>query len=459
MIPTLAVVGHPNKGKSSIVATLSENADIKISPIPGTTQSADHYTLKIGADVLYDLIDTPGFQRAAQLHNWLVAHSTDASDRAELVRRFVLDHRDDPKFMDECTLLTPILQGAGILYVVDGSKPYGPEYELEMDVLRWTGQPRMALMNMIGEADYRESWRAGLGQYFSIVREFDAQKASFDQRLGLLQAFSELQEEWRTPLVRAVETLKNERTRQLQQSGEIIADMLQTALVAKVDRPIGESEDVNKLMPGLSEKLQTLVRGVESEAQKEVQRAYRHESTDVSRSQLEWVTSDIFTAQTWQLFGLSKLQLVTTGAASGAIAGGSLDLLLGGTSMLMGTVIGTVIGSVSAWFGGPELAKINVLGSTLGGETATAGPIKDPNLPWVLLGRACLHHALISERNHAARNQVIADLDRDREFFDFLTTKRRGEIERVFSRIRKGDAGMREELQPLVVDVLTIYQS
>ena len=35
--PVFAIVGHPNKGKSSIVATLAEDDDVAISPRPGTT--------------------------------------------------------------------------------------------------------------------------------------------------------------------------------------------------------------------------------------------------------------------------------------------------------------------------------------------------------------------------------------------------------------------------------------
>ena len=36
--PVFAVVGHPNKGKSSIVATLSQNDAIAIALEPGTTR-------------------------------------------------------------------------------------------------------------------------------------------------------------------------------------------------------------------------------------------------------------------------------------------------------------------------------------------------------------------------------------------------------------------------------------
>ena len=39
-VPRFAVVGHPNKGKSSIVATLAEDDAVQISPLPGTTAAS-----------------------------------------------------------------------------------------------------------------------------------------------------------------------------------------------------------------------------------------------------------------------------------------------------------------------------------------------------------------------------------------------------------------------------------
>ena len=42
MTPVFAVVGHPNKGKSSIVSTIAQKDNIAISPRSGTTQDTQH---------------------------------------------------------------------------------------------------------------------------------------------------------------------------------------------------------------------------------------------------------------------------------------------------------------------------------------------------------------------------------------------------------------------------------
>jgi len=87
--PVFAVVGHPNKGKSSIVATLSQNDAIAIALEPGTTRRSHAYPLQVDGQVLYTLVDTPGFQRPRRVLEWLEAHSVSASDRAAAVAAFV----------------------------------------------------------------------------------------------------------------------------------------------------------------------------------------------------------------------------------------------------------------------------------------------------------------------------------------------------------------------------------
>src|SRR5690606_20258543 len=101
-LPRFAIVGHPNKGKSSIVATLAEDEGVGISPRPGTTTRATVYPMRLDGQGLYELIDTPGFQRAREVLVWLESREGGAGTRAETVRAFLDEHRDDPRFRDEC---------------------------------------------------------------------------------------------------------------------------------------------------------------------------------------------------------------------------------------------------------------------------------------------------------------------------------------------------------------------
>ena len=205
--PVFVVVGHPNKGKSSIVATLAQDDRVEIAPDPGTTTHSRYFPMRVDGRVLYTLVDTPGFQRPRDVLRWLQQHETSVVDHPTLVQRFVEQHAGTSQYDAECRLLQPIIAGGGILYVVDGSVPFGSEYEPEMEILRWTGRSSMALINPIGQERYIEQWEAALGQYFKIVRVFNAMTAEFEKRLELLRAFGQLHEDWRQPMEVAVSGL------------------------------------------------------------------------------------------------------------------------------------------------------------------------------------------------------------------------------------------------------------
>ena len=73
-VPMFAVVGHPNKGKSSIVATLAGDDSVRIGADPGTTSRCRHYPMRVDGEVLYALVDTPGFQRPHKALEWMEEH-------------------------------------------------------------------------------------------------------------------------------------------------------------------------------------------------------------------------------------------------------------------------------------------------------------------------------------------------------------------------------------------------
>ena len=130
MTPIFAVVGHPNKGKSSIGATLAQDDSVAISAESGTTRKNQSLDVQVG-NSHYTLVDTPGFQRPTRALNWLQDHANTAEKRQDAVQQFVVDADCAKQFPDEVELLTPIINGAAILYVVDGSRPMGRSTRLK----------------------------------------------------------------------------------------------------------------------------------------------------------------------------------------------------------------------------------------------------------------------------------------------------------------------------------------
>ena len=112
-IPTFAILGHPNEGKSSVVSTLAEDDSVRISPVPGETRHCRQYPVAVDGTEIIRFIDTPGFQQPRQTLKWLAAH--DGPDR-RMLADFIAAHQTNPDFTDECELLSPLKEGAGIIF-------------------------------------------------------------------------------------------------------------------------------------------------------------------------------------------------------------------------------------------------------------------------------------------------------------------------------------------------------
>ncbi|SDW76981.1 GTPase/DUF3482 domain-containing protein [Marinobacter mobilis] len=453
--PTFAVVGHPNKGKSSIVATLSQNDSIAIALEPGTTRHSQAYDLTVDGDVLYTLVDTPGFQRPRQLLAWLEAHSLSASDRAETVAAFVNQHRDDPRFHDECELLTPLVEGAGIIYVVDGSVPYSAENESEMEILRWTGRPSLALINSIGADDYSEHWQSALGQFFQVVRKFDAVRAPFNQHLSLLKAFGQLEPAWEQVLDSAVLHLSGQRAQRKSQTARLIATALEEMMAWQEKRtltaPQSEAHARDTLAEQLRQRWYQHQRKREQSLRLAIEALYQHHRVQRQEAELRWHSEhDLFSEGSRQAWGVSRTYLTTAGFGAGAIGGAGLDAITLGSSLGTGALVGGLIGAAGSYFYGDRLTlpvlKIGALRHGL--QTASFGPVQDSQFGYVVLGRAVDHWWHIAHRNHAGRDPL--DLEpSDSHWLDQLDSPHRQVIHRALTRCRKQRALSSEQRQQL----------
>jgi hypothetical protein len=84
------------------------------------------------------------------------------------------------------------------------------------------------------------------------------------------------------------------------------------------------------------------------------------------------------------------------------------------------------------------------------------GPVKAPNFPWVLLGRAWLHHQLVAERNHAHREAISLAVQGEQNLMDALPDSLARSLGRAFARLerRADDPEFRAELAALIERVL-----
>jgi hypothetical protein len=396
--------------------------------------------MRVDGEVLYELVDTPGIQRARAVLDWLNEHCGSAAARPETVRKFVEQHAQDPHFKGEYELLKPISEGAGIIYVVDGSCPFGADYEAEMEILRWAGRPSLALINPIDNQDFIDEWTAGLGQFFQTVRVFDAHRAEITKQMDILTLFGHLDADWREPLERAVEVLRSERQLQHQSASVIIADFLIASLDYSVEKSIPDGFPEKPVQKTLFTRYKHHLVKREQQCRRQIEELFYYSDIDKSEEGLGLEESDLFNVEDWYLWGLSKRSMITVASSVGGIAGGSAGLVLdagsggflGGLGTLVSGAGGALTGGIGAWRYADKIGKMKVKGVPTGGKSITYGPSRNINFPFVLLGRALLHLFSVCKRTHASR----IEMDLNQPLLEDLTDKERRQLGKIFDDIR-----------------------
>jgi predicted GTPase len=192
-VPEFAIIGHPNEGKSSVLSTLAEDDRVRISPIPGETTDVQSFPVTIDGKEIIRFVDTPGFQNPRQTLTWMQNYAGPAN---QLLPAFIAAHRDDPDFRDDCSLLAPIAAGAGVIFVVDGSRPLRNMDKVEMEILRLTGAPRLAVINSKGEDTlYLDHWHSEFRRHFNAIRVFNSSRANYAQRIELLESLKAIDQQ------------------------------------------------------------------------------------------------------------------------------------------------------------------------------------------------------------------------------------------------------------------------
>ena len=470
-IPTFAVVGRVNKGKSSVIASLIEDDGVKISPRPGTTTECVEYAVEAEGRVLFRVIDTPGFEDAPKALHWIKQREVTAADRAGRIQELLQELEGTDELVQERKLLTPILGGAAILYVVNGDEPYRRNYETEMEILRYTGQPAMALINRSEHGRYVDEWERALNQYFKLVRTFDAHHVSWDDRRRLLEAFVVLEPSWEAKLNQAIELLDAEQERRLLRVASIITKLLVDTLTLHLTVLIPHDTTLELETKRLEGGFHDELRKREARAHRQIGEVYLHSlgqwspETDIELDE----EADLFAKETWQVMGLSPRALLALTTATGAVAGGTVDAMTGFSSFLTGTVLGGLGGlgvgvyELTRRFASASNLReraADALRGSRDGEWIRVGPHPSTNFPFVLLSRAVNHFDRVRAWSHAKR-ELPALAPSTASVVDQLDASSRKKLNKLFSAIRKKYRDVpndtRRQLNEAVYEVLATH--
>ncbi|EGV28680.1 GTP-binding protein HSR1-related protein [Thiorhodococcus drewsii AZ1] len=461
-IPQLAIMGHPNAGKSSVVATLTENDRIAIDKRAGTTTSSDVYPVVIDGRNVIEFIDTPGFQNPNAILEWF---QNNEQENQDLARAFIKAFGADELYSHDCALLEPVANGAGIILVVDGSKRIKEKDRVEIELLRLTARPRMAVLNnLTSQTRYMDQWQDALSKAFNSVRIFNAHRATYAERIKLLNALKSIDQRWEPLVQEAVDAFTNDWERRTDQAVTTILDLLKQALTYKVSRTVKDSKIIfqsgrDRIKAELTAEFEDDLRRLEVEAQEHIRTNFRHNVWHLPPDSI--LEQDLLSEEVGQALGLSRRQLALVGMAAGAASGVTVDLATAGHSLGSGALFGAAAGGVLGMVGGKALAKLNIERAP-GTHTFTIGPVSNPRFPFVLLDRIVLYSARAMNWAHgrqaaeeAAPNRVPDKDVRKQGFTEALSAQQQRVLGRFFAAARRGkDSDQEAECREIIMGIL-----
>ena len=206
----LAVVGHTNVGKTSLLRTLTRDVGFgAISHRPSPPQHVEGARLSVDGEALIELYDTPGFEDAVALYEYIeqLPRRGERLDGPELIERFLSSSEARQRFEQEAKVLRQLLQSDAGFYVIDAREPVLAKYRDELAILAMCGKPLLPVLNFVNSPEQRESaWRevlARLGLH-AVVR-FDTITPPVDGEQRLYENLSLVLDSQRPRLQRLID--------------------------------------------------------------------------------------------------------------------------------------------------------------------------------------------------------------------------------------------------------------
>lgn len=400
----LAVVGHTNTGKTSLLRTLLRDESFgEVEDRPGTTRHVESAQLltETGQAILV-LRDTPGLEDAMGVLDYLdqLTPPQARHDGPERIRRLLDSPEAAGRFEQECRVLSTLLKTDAALYVIDIRDPVLPKHRDELMLLAACGRPILPVLNFTRTAQSgMVAWRealARLGLHATV--DFDTVAPALDGAGQLLDRLALMLDSHAAALQTLRADLDQQRLRRLQDATRLIADLLVDAAALRLPCPQEPAD-----MAAITQGLRTRIRDREQACVQALLKRYRFSKAAFAHHPLplegERWGMDLFHPEALRTFGIQ----VGKGMATGAMAGASLDILTGGLSLGAATLLGAAIGGV--WQGAGQWGRR--LANRLSGHTEMT--VDDPVLDLLGLRQLALVRALEC-RGHAAMEPIDSEV-------------------------------------------------
>lgn len=343
----VAVVGHTNTGKTSLLRTLARDAGFgEVSDSAGTTRHVEGLRLNADGVPALELFDTPGMEDAIALLEFIdsLVAPGERVDGPARIERFLGRPQARERFEQEAKVLRQLLASDAALYVIDARDPVLPKHRDELELLACCARPVLPVLNFMAAPGTRSAdWRAALARLnLHAAVSFDTVAPPLDGERLLFDTLATLIHRHRPALEALIAARGREGEARREAARRLVAELL-IDLACRRERVDDDGEAVlNRAVARLRDE----VRRREQACVDALLRLYRFRADDARASDLplsdgRW-QDDLFNPETLRLMGVR----LSTGAAAGAAAGMGIDLLTGGLTLGAAAALGAIAGGL-----------------------------------------------------------------------------------------------------------------
>lgn len=398
----IAVVGHANTGKTSLIRTLLRDSGFgEVADYAGTTRHVEAASLNIEGQTVIELFDTPGMEDSVALKQlWTRAErrSEDQSiSKAQQMTGFIEYLDQLPDFAQEQKVLKQAFRSDVLLYVIDAREPYLGKYQDEIALLAATGRPIVPVLNFVSaDQDNKARWRERLkDQNLHAVVEYDTVAFTMQAEQRLYEKLQSMSEAHYAVFQRVIDFNLARFRQRRHAAASAIAEQFINVAAYRIRVSVDEIDESVQT-------IQSLVRKAEQKTVDQLLGIFGFDKNDVRGEFLpvengRWQL-DLFDSNTYKEFGVHA----SSGAAKGAALGVGVDLFVGGVSLGVGAAIGAVAGVVwssAKKYGGALRNKVTGSSYLI---------VEDATIELFYLRQRYLLNSLLS-RGHASQNVVAIE--------------------------------------------------
>ncbi len=342
---SVAVVGHANAGKTSLMRTLLRDSSFgEVADQAGTTRHVEGGALLIDESKRLALFDTPGLEDSISLLHILSDYFPDKNvDGIERLQYFLANLGEYPELQQEAKVLRALLNNDLIFYVIDLREPVLGKYHDELKILSYATKPVIPVLNYTQQGSKNINlWKDQLARLnFHAYVSFDNVHFKFSDELKIYRKMQTLLADKESLLDELIKSREQQWQETFDSAKQLVSNLFIEAASARY-----QSDDNEPAITAQTTLLQQSVRQAEAHCVKQLLQLYQFRQKDLLNNELpveqgRWEL-DLFSTDNLQAFGIKLGGHIAKGVGVGV----AIDVAVGGLTLGAAALSGGMVGAL-----------------------------------------------------------------------------------------------------------------